>query len=229
MRLGYPPLSRLLKGAQESATSATAAPAAFPFGRRPACIAPLHAPSWTSSRGSRMQRGAIGASQVRCCARFAYLALALEKRGRSAAARACMPLAASLAAAMAAWAVASAHATKALMRQTLARAVLALGGLALGTYFLYGGREAQRQIEKGAAAWLRLQWRARLRCCIAHPSSKRIAPLMELRLRWQAATRSRARPTPSRVRTRCCPAGWMRFIASMKTCVLPAHSHLATP
>ena len=29
------------------------------------------------------------------------------------------------------------------------RAVLALGGLALGTYFLYGGRMAQKEIEKG--------------------------------------------------------------------------------
>jgi len=28
--------------------------------------------------------------------------------------------------------------------------VLALGGLALGTYFMYGGRMAQREIEKGA-------------------------------------------------------------------------------
>ena len=31
----------------------------------------------------------------------------------------------------------------------LLRAVLALGGLALGTYFLYGGRVAQKEIEKG--------------------------------------------------------------------------------
>ena len=31
----------------------------------------------------------------------------------------------------------------------LLRAVLALGGLALGTYFLYGGRMAQKEIEKG--------------------------------------------------------------------------------
>ena len=57
-----------------------------------------------------------------------------------------------------------------LVLTTVARAaVVALGALALGTYFMYGGRMAQKQIEKGAHLWMRQRSRAASRveprCC----------------------------------------------------------------